>query len=238
MPKMLPVYVARAPAPRPGTEVPGSYGVAMDNWANQLAQLQKDANAFGTSSVESEGPFLVDSFQTLKTTLTIGSLGIKEGGGVLVSQHFAASLGRFQTSDKGAAHYLTVETSREGVRLERTESPVVGPYGGFRGAVMFPKWIVQGGDLRPGDTVTITYGDTSGGGPGVQIGTYSNDAIALPLFVDPGDGVDYELEAPTFAIGGGAVFGVQGFGPSIVGANETVDVSVRSEDHYYIPRLW
>ncbi len=233
VPKMLPVIVARAPAPRPGTEVPASYAESVDQWARQLAALQRDPRAFGHAEIEDAGPFGVDSFQTLTTTLEVGSLGIQEGGGILVSQHIGTSMGRLQTSDPRASHYLSVETSRAGARLERSQAPVVGPYGGFRGAVMFPKWIVRGTPLRPGDTVTITYGDVRGGGPGVQMGTYSNDALALPLFVDPGDGVDYELEAPTFAIEGGPVSGVHGFAPSVVAVGETVEISVRSEDLYY-----
>lgn len=84
VPKMLPVIVARAPAPRPGTEVPARYSVGLDNWARQLAALQRDPRAFGHAEIEDGGPFPVDSFQTLTTTLVVGSLGIEEGGGILV----------------------------------------------------------------------------------------------------------------------------------------------------------
>ena len=232
IPKRLPLLVARSDAPRPGTSA-APYAPLIDTFVRHLAHRQEDALAFGEATVVPTTPLPVDSFQTLTTTLTVGSLGIPEGGGIVVSQHIGSATGRFQTEDPRDSHYLTLEADRRGTRFESTDVPVVGVYGGFRGAVGFPKWIVRGAPLEPGDKVTITYGDRSGGGPGVQIGASSNDGVPLPLFVDPGDGVDYELRAPTFSVGGGPVSGVHGFAPSIVGVGESFEVSVRSEDHYY-----
>ncbi len=233
IPKMLPVVVARAPAPRPGTRAPASYPTDLDNYAHFLAMMQEDRDALGYAELNEHPASPVDSFQTLTVTLTVGTLGIPVGGGILVSQYMGRAMSRLQTTDPAAAGYLTVKASRKATEFEIQEGSVVGPYGGFRAAVTFPKYIVRGEALEPGDTVTIIYGDTSGGGPGVQIGTYTNDGTPLPLFVDPGDGIDYELKAPTFAITGGPVAGVHGFAPSIVGVGETFEVSVRSEDVYY-----
>ena len=232
IPKRLPLLVARSDAPRPGTSAAG-YAPLIDTFVRHLAHRQGDELAFGEATVMPRTPLPVDSFQTLTTTLTVGTLGIAEGGGIVASQHIGSATGRFQTEDPAGSHYLTLEADRRGTRFERTDVPVVGVYGGFRGAVGFPKWIVRGAPLEPGDTVTITYGDRSGGGPGVQIGASSNDGVPLPLFVDPGDGFDYELRAPTFSVEGGPVSGVHGFAPSIVGVGERFEVSVRSEDHYY-----
>ena len=62
---------------------------------------------------------------------------------------------------------------------------------------------------------------------------YSNDAVALPLYIDFGDGRLHEFPVLTFRVVGGEAFGVQGFAPSIVGVGETAVVSVRTEDVLY-----
>ena len=80
-----------------------------------------------------------------------------------------------QTTDPSAPNYVTA-TSSSGV-------PLTVEYRG-RGAAARPRWKsltvnVTGGYLREGDVITVVFGDTSGGSPGMRVQT-------LPSFPETG----------------------------------------------------
>ncbi len=233
VPKNLPLVAFYGPFPRPGTEPSLVQIEAVDDYVRQLAWLDEDEAALGTVARTGSAAFEARSWASLEVVYTVGSLGMGEGGGLVVSTQGAGGYGRLQTTDPGGDHYVSAQVSQEGISLEQDTHPIWGPYGGFRGPVGFPTLRVRGGDLSPGDTITLTYGDTSGGGRGLGVGEFSNDRIALPLHVDPGDGRVYELPPATFEVVGGAADRVHGFAPSIVGDGETFVISVRSEDRRY-----
>lgn len=233
VPKNLPLVTVGLTRPMPGSRPNPAYLEAVDNYVRQLARLDLDPQADGSVAIEAPPSITAGSLQTIRVRWTVGSLGVAEGGAVVVSNQALASYGRLQNTDPAGANYISITSSNRDARFELDEAPIWGPYGGFRGAQPFPAFRVRGAALRAGDTVTLTFGDRSGGGPGFRVPEYSNDAIALPLHVDPGDGHLYELPLPTFAVVGGPATGVHGFAPSIVATGETFHVSVRSEDDYY-----
>ena len=232
VPKNISLAAMYVPNQTPGTSVSGRYLAAIDPWIRHLSMLDKDAGALGGVSVE-HGVHPAASWQTIRVHYRVGSRGVREGGGLIVSRHALGGYLAPQIDDPADDHYVSISSSREGLRFETDEAPVWGPYGGFRGAVGFPVYRVRGGDLVEGDTLTLVYGDRSGGGRGFHVPAYSNDAIALPLHVDPGDGEFYELPPATFAVVGAEAAGVHGFAPSIVAAGERFEVALRTEDRYY-----
>ncbi len=233
VPKNLPLVALYGPFPRPGTG-PSPFQVeAVDDYVRQLAWLDEDEEALGTVARTGSEVFEARGWASLEVVYMVGSLGISEGGGLVVSTQGMGGYGRVQTTDPAGDHYVSARVSREGISLEQDTHPIWGPYGGFRSPAGFPTLRVRGGDLSPGDTITLTYGDTSGGGRGLGVGEFSNDRIALPFHVDPGDGRVYELPPATFEVVGGAAERVHGFAPSIVGDGETFVISVRSEDRRY-----
>ena len=233
VPKNLPLVAFYGPFPRPGTELAPFQVEAVDDYVRQLAWLDEDEAALGTVARTGSAVFEARSWATMEVVYTVGSLGMSEGGGLVVSTQGAGGYGRLQTTDPGGDHYVSAQVSREGISLEQDTHPIWGPYGGFRGPAGFPTLRVRGGALSEGDTITLTYGDTSGGGRGLAVGEFSNDRIALPFHVDPGGGRVYELAPATFEVVGGAAERVHGFAPSIVGDGETFVISVRSEDRRY-----
>ena len=233
VPKNLPLVALYGPFPRPGTG-PSPFQVeAVDDYVRQLAWLDEDEEALGTVARTGSEVFEARGWATIEVVYMVGSLGISEGGGLVVSTQGMGGYGRVQTTDPAGDHYVSARVSREGISLEQDTHPIWGPYGGFRSPAGFPTLRVRGGDLSPGDTITLTYGDTNGGGRGLGVGEFSNDRIALPFHVDPGDGRVYELPPATFEVVGGAAERVHGFAPSIVGDGETFVISVRSEDRRY-----
>ena len=233
VPKNLPLVAFYGPFPRPGSEPSPSQIEAVDDYVRQLAWLDEDEEALGTVTRTGAEVFEALSWATIEVVYMVGSLGMEEGGGIVISSQGAGGYGLLQTTDPAGDRYVSAQVSREGVSLEQDTHPIWGPYGGFRGPVGFPTLRVRGGDLSPGDTITLTFGDTSGGGRGLGVGEFSNDRIALPIHVDPGNGRVYEMPPATFEVVGGAAERVHGFAPSIVGDGETFVISVRAEDRAY-----
>ncbi|MCE2559718.1 MAG: hypothetical protein J4F98_14255, partial [Acidobacteria bacterium] len=197
VPKNLPLVAFYGPFPRPGSEPSPSQIEAVDDYVRQLAWLDEDEEALGTVTRTGAELFEALSWATIEVVYMVGSLGMEEGGGIVISSQGAGGYGRLQTTDPAGDRYVSARVSREGVSLEQDTHPIWGPYGGFRGPVGFPTLRVRGGDLSPGDTITLTFGDKSGGGRGLGVGEFSNDRIALPIHVDPGNGRVYEMPPAT-----------------------------------------
>ena len=103
-----------------------------------------------------------------------------------------------------------------------------GPHGGFRGPQPAIAFRLVDGTLEAGETVTITYGDTSAGGQGLLLPSTSSERMPLPLYVDlDGSGEWRPLPIQPIVITGREVAGVHGFAPSIVEPGETFTLSVQ-----------
>ncbi len=219
--------------PPPGLSQPTRAAIALfDSYVRQL-ELIDQPGQLGAWTIQ--GPEAVErlGFATFELTYTVGEMPVRAGGGVLVARQFQSGV-VMQTLDPAADGYVSIRSSRAGARFSKSTTPVRGPHGGFRAPIDMPVYRLEGADLVQGDTVTLTYGDTSqGAGRGMQVGEYSNDAISLPVYVDHGEGVFHEFPPPTFRVVGGPAAGVHGFSESIVAVGEEVVVSVRTEDDVY-----
>ena len=233
IPKNLPLAAHYVPHPTPGTVVTQRYLEAIDLYVRHLAMLDRDPEALGSIAVEPAEPLMAGSWQTIRIHWTVGSIGVAEGGGILVSPQMMGGYTRPQVEDPSADGLVSIQSSNPEVSFDLDSASVWGPYGGFRAPVDFPVFRVRGAALRSGDEVILVYGDRSGGGRGLRVGTFSNTAIALPLHLDPGDGSFYELPLPTFEVVGAEAERVHGFAPSIVPTGKPFTISLRTEDRYY-----
>lgn len=196
--------------------------------------LHDTPGALGTIDTDSLGPFEARSYRTVQQTWTVGSAPMVAGGGIWVARHFAVNNGPYQTDDPAGEGYLAITTSDADARFTTDVHLVGGPHGGFRTPAPAPVFRLSGGTLDPGETVTITYGDTSGGGPGVLLTSTSTARMPLPLYVDlDGSGEWRPLPILPFVVQGTSVAGVHGFAPSIVAPGEAFEVSVRAEDPFF-----
>ena len=210
----------------------GGFG-ALDNAVRELAILDGDPGALGTLSADT-GPYEVRSYATIRQTYTVGTRGILPGGGFVVTRHFMANFGRFQTEDPAADNYISIASSNPNVRFSRSTVTLGGMHGGFRRAIDTLAFRVASGRLTQGDTVTITYGDTTGGGRGLLMPDFSSDRMPLPLYL-VFDASDLLISLPIqpIRIVGSSAAGVHGFAPSVVAVGEPFALSVRAEDRYY-----
>jgi hypothetical protein len=205
--------------------------------------LHDTPGALGTLAAESLGPFEAGSMQTLRQTYTVGSRPVRTGGGFWVARHFSADFGPFQTGDAAADGYVTIASSDADAVFSVESMQASGAHGGFRAPEPALVFRLTAGSVDPGETVTITYGDRSGGGGGLRMPNVSSERMPLPLYValDAPPGAAGRAAAAhwlllplqPFVITGAAVAGVHGFAPSIVAAGEAFDLTVRAEDRLY-----
>ena len=210
----------------------GGFG-GLDNTIRELAILDGDPDALGTLSADT-GPFEVRSYATIRQTYTVGTRDILPGGGFVLSRHFMANFGRYQTEDPAADNHISIASSNPNVRFSRSSVSQRGMHGGFRSATDTLTFRVASGRLTQGDTVTITYGDTAGGGRGLLMPDFSSDRMPLPLYlVFDESGLLVSLPIQPIRIVGSSAAGVHGFAPSVVAVGEPFELSVRAEDRYY-----
>jgi hypothetical protein len=141
------------------------------------------------------------NFGTWTVTYRAGSRGIHSGGGLRVqlpdSWHSGDrnSANRLQASDPKADHYVSARSSRPGVLLEtevESESPAHlvkaarrGLDGRLERYVFVVRVTVREGELPEGDTISVVYGDASGGSRGMKAASISTDPEPILVEVDP-----------------------------------------------------
>lgn len=204
----------------------------LDPAVRELALLDDAPDAIGTL-VADAGPFTVRRHATIRQTYTVGDRDVEPGGGFVVARHFMTGI-TYQTDDPAGDNYVTIAASNPNVRFSRSARPLGGMHGGFRRPTDALMVRVTAGQLTAGDTVTITYGDTRGGGRGLLMPSFTSDRMPLPLYV-----VFDESEPPVslpiqpIVVRGGPVAGVDGFAPSVVATGEPFTVAVRGRDRFY-----
>ena len=194
-----------------------------DEEPDALGQLTGD-----TTSIEAR------TFATLQQLWVVGSKPVEPGGGLLVARHFMPGYGAFQVTRPEGNNLITIATSNPDVSFVPEQRPLSGMHGGFRGAQPSLFFRVDRGRLTPGDTVTVTYGDTTGGGRGLRMGAPATDFLPLPIYVDfDGSGDLISLPIVPFRVHGKSIDGVHVFAPSVVKPGAVFDISVRARDPYY-----
>ena len=208
-------------------------GAVIDRLVRQFT-LHDEPGALGALTAESLGPFEARTHQTVRQTWTAGTHPVTTGGGFWVARHFNVNYGPFQTDDPAGDGYVTIETTDGDAVFETDVYLARGPHGGFRAPEPALVFRVAGGRIDPGETVTITYGDTSGGGRGLLMTGTSSARMPLPLYVDlDASGEWRPLPILPFVVSGSGVAGVHGFVPSVVEPGEAFELSVRAQDAFF-----
>lgn len=187
----------------------------------------ENPNAVGELTLSSNGPFRAGEFVTVTETYAVGGMPMAPGGGIAVGR----GRGGVQAERPTQAGYVTVRSSNPEARFTASE-----PWGRWatfetRSTVAFR---LSGASLSEGDTVTITFGDRSAGGPGLKIQNWSNDRVVFKTFLDlEGNGWLLTPEWPALeVVGEEAIRFVNAIGPSVVAAGEDFTLAVRSEDRF------
>lgn len=149
-----------------------------DAWPS--AQPGEDPVLYGHVDLQPRGAFEARSLQTFKMVYTVGRYGIDDTGGIRVVFRFMGDQGDLQTVDPTAYNYVTASASVPGSRISLHYGKTAGQRPWFRALTAH----LHGGYLREGDTITIVFGDTSKGSPGMQMQTFVESGFEFKVLAD------------------------------------------------------
>ena len=134
----------------------------------------------GTAILTPAGAFEAGSYQSFTLIYTAGKFGIDDSGALRICFRFAADMTPPQFSDPAAPGYTSVEASNNAV-LEYRFSPK----GNTRPWDKTLEIKVVNGYLTEGDTITVRFGVTDGGSPGMRLQTFCEESFEFKVLVDP-----------------------------------------------------
>ena len=186
----------------------------------------------GKVRLDPPGPVVAGCFGTWTIELTVGSLGIDEGGTIKLAQRYASDWQRPQFDRPTEPGYTTVRTTGEAKLAPRFE---------WKGHVR--PWMkcltidVYDGTLAPGDLVTIVLGDRSQGSPGIRAQTFVESRHELRLLVDPTNACVVERlpSSPVFPVVAGETVELVAIVPTRATVGEPVEVFVKGQDRWGNP---
>ena len=160
--------------------VGGGVTAAMMGEVWPAAAPGEDPVLYGHAALDPTDPVEARSFQTFRLTYTAGRYGLDDTGAIRVVFRAMSDGQPLQTSDPRAANYVTA-TASNGVPLKVDYQR--------RGVSPRPRWKaltvnVAGGYLREGDSITIVFGDTSAGSPGMKMQTMADGCFEFKLLAD------------------------------------------------------
>lgn len=137
-------------------------------------------HTLGTATLSPSGAFEAGSWQSFTLTYTAGAYGIDDSGSLRVCFRFASDQTNPQFDRPTEPGYTTVTASNGAVLQTRFD-----PKGNIRPWDR-TLWIkVVKGYLTEGDTITIRFGDTAQGAPGMRLQTFCEDSFEFRTLVDP-----------------------------------------------------
>jgi len=137
------------------------------------------AESLGEVTISPTGAFEAGSYQTFTLVYTAGKFGIDDSGSMRVCFRFASDQTRPQFEDPTGPNYTTITASNNAVLTYHYD-----PKGNVRpwDRTLYIK--VVRGFLREGDSITITFGDRSGGSPGMRLQTFCEETYEFHTLID------------------------------------------------------
>ena len=212
----------------------------IDSWVREFSYREMGPSRIGKLETPMLGPFPVDDYSTLIIDYTVGSRALLPGDGLLIAARTYAGGTELQTSAPDDANFLAAETDVPGVRFAYDTLPVSGWFSGRMGKAVTntgraPKPFVRiaAGELPPGSRLRLVLGETAYGSPGLHMPAVSIDGLRFHVWLRlESDGVLINLPELPFRSVGGPVANVRATAPSVVDADEPVDLHVWSGDQF------
>lgn len=184
----------------------------------------------GDGTITPDGLVVAGSCGTWTIRYTTGLAGIDDGGRIRIAWRSVSDWPAPQVASPEEENYARVETDAP-VHL----TPVYGS-DGIRPWNRTLTIRVSDGALAPGDVVTIVFGDTSAGSPGMRPQTFPERRFRFRLQADPfGSGVYEHVADLGFPIIGGEATQLLAVGPSDAVVGEPFRLQVRSLDRWGNP---
>jgi hypothetical protein len=139
----------------------------------------EDPLLYGHVDLQPRGAFEARSAQTFRLVYTVGRYGIDDTGGIAVMFRFFGDQGDLQTNDPTGYNYVSAHTST-GARIRLSYATT----GGHRPWFKSLSARLHGGYLKEGDTITIVFGDTTQGSPGMKLQTFCESGFEFKVGAD------------------------------------------------------
>lgn len=152
------------------------------------------ADGFGSAWIEPANEVVAGSYGTWRLTYEAGTSGLATGGRIRIRTDSDTDWGVPQFQEPAAADYMTVTTP------DTVHASI--QVGGPKSLVLR----IHGRKLEPGERITLTLGDTSGGSPGSRAQTFLEERHNFLVEVDAaGDGSSVLIaDSPHVSIAGGS----------------------------------
>lgn len=191
-----------------------------------------DPMLYGHVELQPKGAFEARSVQTFRLVYTVGRYGIDDTGSIRVVFRFVGDQGDLQTSDPAGYNYVTAHTS--------TGATILLSYGGTAHQRPWFKALtarLRGGYLREGDTITIVFGDTSAGSPGMKLQTFCESGFEFKVLADVCAVGHYVPlpDTPEIAIVPGPPATWRALLPTLRRTGETFQFGLKAEDRWGNP---
>ncbi len=138
-----------------------------------------EPEVFGSATLEPLSPVEVRSFQTFRLTYKVGKLGLDDTGAIRICWRMVSDSGEPQMANPSAANYVTASSNGEGRLALKYDKD-----GGQRPWNEVLTIIQKGGYLREGQEITIVFGDTSQGSPGMLAQTFTEGGREFRVLAD------------------------------------------------------
>ena len=196
------------------------------------AQPGSDPVLYGHVSLDPVGAFEARSLQTFRLVYTVGRYGIDDTGSIRVVFRFMGDWGAFQTNNPSGYNYVTADAST-GARLSLNYANTGHQRPWFKSLTVS----LHGGYLSEGDTITIVFGDTSQGSPGMKMQTFCEPGFEFKVLADVcAVGHYYPLpKTPHIAIVPGEVHEWKAVLPSLRRLGEAFRLGIKAEDKWGNP---
>ena len=198
----------------------------------EMGQEQIEA-LYGRATLSPAGPITAGSWGSWQLFYTAGSYGIDENGTLLVAWRFASDWGKPQTSDPSAPNYVSARTDSRSCSV----TPRYDPKGYIRPWRACLAIDISDGTLLPGESISIAYGDRSGGSAGTRAQTFVEKAFCFRTMIDAqGSGQYVALpSSPTAEIVAGEAERLVAIVPSEAQIGRPFDLLVKAEDGWGNP---
>lgn len=190
------------------------------------------ADEIGHVTLTPEGAFEAGSYQTFTLVYTAGKFGIDDSGSMRICFRFASDQTRPQFENPQGPNYTTVVASNSAVLQYHYD-----PKGNVRpwDRTLYIK--VVRGFLTEGDTITVTFGDTSQGSPGMRLQTFCEDTFEFHTLIDPIATYCYQPvpKQPVIRIVPGAPETYVAVLPTLVATGKRFELKMKGEDRWGNP---
>jgi hypothetical protein len=186
----------------------------------------------GKVLLDPPGPVVAGRVGTWTITLTVGSLGIDEGGTIKLAQRYASDWQTPQFDRPTEPGYTTVGTTGRAKLAPHFETK-----GHIRPWMRCLVLDVYDGTLAPGEAVTIVLGDRSQGAPGTRAQTFVESCHEFRILVDPTNACVVERlpSSPVFPVVASEAVELVAIVPTQAALGEPVEVFAKGQDQWGNP---